>query len=272
MGILNVTPDSFSDGGAYATVENALTRARAMLEQGADIIDVGGESTRPGAQPVSAREQIERTLPVIEELAKQTDRPLSIDTTQLEVARAALAAGATIINDVSAGRGSDDQLFNLAAEQGTGLVLMHMRGQPTNMQQDPTYDHVVAEVKAFLLQRAAAAETAGVDRSQIVLDPGIGFGKTTRHNLLLLASLGDFVETGYPILLGASRKRFLGELTGLDHPEDRAVPTAATTAVGVEAGVRIFRVHDVHINRLVADVTFSIHEHRNQGPEGHGTN
>jgi len=263
MGVLNLTPDSFSDGGQYPTAEHAITSGGAMLEAGADIIDVGGESTRPGAARIPANQQIERTLPVIEQLVERHRAIISIDTTREPVARAALDCGAAIINDVSAGR-EDKGMFALAAQRHTPLVLMHMRGQPATMQNDPTYDDVVAEVRAFLLERAAAAQAAGVEPGQIILDPGIGFGKTTQHNLQLLGALDQLVATGYPVLLGTSRKRFLGQITGRDEPTDRDVATAATTAMGVTLGVRLFRVHAVAPNRQAADVTFAAIAHRNR--------
>jgi len=254
VGILNVTPDSFSDGGAFVAPAQALAHARAMVEAGADALDVGGESTRPGAARVSAQDQIGRVMPVIEALSRALSVPISIDTTRAAVAAAALDAGAAWINDVSAGL-DDADLFALAASRGVPIVLMHKRGEPEAMQRDPRYDDVVAEVREFLLRRAAAAEAAGVARSQIVLDPGIGFGKTTAHNLQLIAGLSELVATGYAVMLGASRKRFLGEITGENDPACRAAATAATTALGVVAGVRLFRVHDVAANRHAVDVT-----------------
>ena len=269
MGILNVTPDSFSDGGEHASEDTAVAHGRAMLEQGADVIDVGGESSRPGSQRVTADEQISRTVGVIRRLCQASPQPVvSIDTTRSAVAAAALDAGASILNDISAGR-EDPGMFELAAARGAPIVLMHMRGTPATMQNDPTYDDVVAEVEAFLLGRAAAAEVAGVPRGQIVIDPGIGFGKTLAHNLDLMANLRRLVETGYPVLLGASRKRFLraicddpasdaaAEASG---PRRRALvgATCATTALAVAAGAAILRVHDVKANRQAADVTWRI--------------
>ncbi len=262
MGVLNVTPDSFSDGGRHDDDEAALTRARTMLTQGADIIDVGGESTRPGAQRIDADQQRQRVIPVIEQLTQSTPPVvISIDTTLAPVARAALDAGAQMVNDVSAGC-EDDAMLPLIAERRCHVTLMHMRGSPATMQNDPTYNDVVAEVLEFLLARADAARAAGVDRDKILIDPGIGFGKTTDHNLQLLADLGRFVATGYPVLLGASRKRFLGELTGVTEPVDRVHATAATTAWAVSRGVRAVRVHDIQPNRHAADVTAAIVGHR----------
>ena len=213
MGILNVTPDSFSDGGRWSDADSAMQHAVDMIAQGADLIDVGGESTRPGSQRVDGHEQMRRVIPVIEAIrrhpsAEQHDVPISIDTTRSVVAAAAINAGASIINDVSAGR-DDPDIFKLAADEGAPVVLMHMQGEPANMQADPCYRDVVGEVKAFLLERVAAAEVAGVDRNRIVIDPGIGFGKTYDHNIDLLTHLDQFVTTGLPVLLGSSRKRFM---------------------------------------------------------------
>jgi len=264
MGILNLTPDSFSDGGRYDNADAALNQVERMLAEGADVIDVGGESTRPGAERIDEAEQIRRTAPVIERLAARFDVPISIDTTRSAVAEAALEAGATIINDVAAGR-EDARQFVLAAERHAGLILMHMRGEPATMQSDPTYADVVMEVRDFLLDRAAAAEAVGVAPDAIMLDPGIGFGKTLAHNLQLLGALNRFVETGYPVMLGASRKRFLGTITGCENAADRAAATAASTALGVQAGVRVFRVHDVRPNRHAADVSAAVTAHRH-GP------
>ncbi len=260
VGVLNVTPDSFSDGGRFAAVDEAVTAGVAMARAGADVIDIGGESTRPGAQRVSATQQIDRVVGVIAALARQLPQvPISIDTTRVEVAAAALDAGATMLNDISAGRESGDAMLALAAERGAPIVLMHMRGEPGTMQAQPRYDDVVGEVHGFLQERAAAAEGAGVPRSQIVLDPGIGFGKTVAHNLSLLASLDRLVGLGYPVLLGASRKRFIAEVS--PHATDamlRLGGTAATTALGVAAGVHLFRVHDVAANRQAADVAWAV--------------
>lgn len=256
MGILNVTPDSFSDGGRFDAVDAAVAHARAMVKQGADIIDVGGESTRPGSRRVGADEQKTRILPVIEALHEALgDRAvLSIDTTRAPVAGAAIDAGAAIVNDVAAGT-EDPDMLALVAEREVPIVLMHMRGEPGTMQDAPRYDDVAAEVEAYLLERAAAAETAGVARSRIVIDPGIGFGKTTAHNHALLAALPRFVATGYPVLLGTSRKRFLGPDLP---PEDRVYGTCVTTAMAVHAGVAIVRVHDVGANRQARDLAAAI--------------
>ena len=261
MGILNVTPDSFSDGGEHATEDAAVAHGLAMLEQGADIIDVGGESSRPGSQRVDTDEQIRRTAGVIRRLCNESPGVVvSIDTTRCTVAAAALDAGALILNDISAGR-EDPGMFALAASRGTPIVLMHMQGEPATMQDEPKYEDVVGEVETFLLGRAAAAEAAGVPRGQIVIDPGIGFGKTLEHNLALMADLGRFVATGYQVLLGASRKRFLKAIcsdAGLTESGALVGATCSTTSLGVAAGVAICRVHDVPPNRQAADVTWRI--------------
>lgn len=275
MGILNLTPDSFSDGGRYTEVDAAVARGVAMAEAGAAIIDVGGESTRPGAERLPAEVQNQRVLPVIRELRRRLDDAwpnvaISIDTTRRAVAEPAIEAGAAILNDVSAGR-DDPTIFHLAAERGLPLVLMHMQGTPQTMQQNPSYGDVVAEVRQFLLERADAAQQSGVRADRIVLDPGIGFGKTVMHNLTLLAHLREFAKTGYPILLGASRKGMIGKVSPEPEPggaesaaaaADRVGGTCATTALAVVAGVRLLRVHDVHANRQAADVAWAIEQAR----------
>ena len=261
MGILNVTPDSFSDGGQFLEPEQALQQAQTMIIDGADIIDIGGESTRPGSQRVSVAEQIQRVLPVIEAIhGMYPDIPISIDTTRAEVAEAAMKAGAGIINDISAGR-DDPGLLSVAAKKICPCILMHMKGAPETMQDNPDYVDVVSEVLNFLLGRAEAAMNAGIRKENIILDPGIGFGKNREHNLQLLANLEQLVATGYPVLLGASRKRFMGSLSGAEQPRDRVSATCATTALGVAAGVRIFRVHDVLENRQAADAAWHIQQY-----------
>ncbi len=263
MGILNVTPDSFSDGGRYTAVETAVAQGVRMAGEGAEVIDVGGESTRPGAEPVPAAEQIRRVVPVIERLRPQLPAGvfISIDTTRAEVAAAALDAGADFVNDVSAGR-DDPAMFPLVAERGVAIVLMHMQGTPKTMQDNPYYDEVVAEVRAFLLQRAEAALAAGIAREAIVFDPGIGFGKRKRDNLELMAHLDAFVATGYPALLGASRKRFMGAILEVREPAELVAATVATTTLGVMAGVRLFRVHDVAENYQAMQVAWAIRQAR----------
>lgn len=266
MGILNVTPDSFSDGGLFVDPERALRHALQMVEDGADIIDVGGESTRPGAEPVSAADQIARVVPIIEALRRAVpeDVLISVDTTRSEVAAAALNAGADLINDVSAGR-DDPGMFALVAERGVPIALMHMLGKPETMQDNPRYGAVVEEVLAFLQERAAAAQAAGIAKENIILDPGIGFGKRKEDNLVLMANLSRFAETGYAVLLGTSRKRFMGAVCNETRPQELVAATVATTALGVMAGVRIFRVHDVRENRQAADVTDAIRLAGSQG-------
>ncbi|MBN2685613.1 MAG: dihydropteroate synthase [Pontiellaceae bacterium] len=244
MGILNTTPDSFSDGGVYFDPGAAVAHALEMEAQGADLIDIGGESTRPGADPVSAEEEIRRTVPVIEGIRAQSNVVLSIDTMKAEVAAAALAAGADIINDVS-GFEADPQMVHTAAETQAGVVLMHMQGTPCTMQHAPAYDDVVEEVGAYLAARAAWAEEQGVARERIVLDPGIGFGKTQEHNLELLRGLPKLAERGYPLLIGASRKRFIGAITGRTAPADRTAGSLGVAAWSVANGAHILRVHDV---------------------------
>jgi dihydropteroate synthase len=255
MGIVNVTPDSFSDGGRFDTTDTAIARSRELFEAGADLIDVGGESTRPGSESVAASVEIERVVPVIEMLAAE-GAVVSVDTTKAEVASRALAAGAEVVNDVTAG--ADPDLFPVVAEAGAGLVLMHMQGTPRMMQEDPRYDDVVAEVAAFLLNRADAAVAAGVDPSSIVIDPGIGFGKTTDHNLELIRCLGELVATGWPVMVGASRKGFLGRITGEQDPGRRDVASAAVTALAVARGAAVIRVHDVASSRQAAAVAWAV--------------
>ena len=244
MGILNVTPDSFSDGGAYAAPDAAVEAALEMAEAGADLIDIGGESTRPGAQRIGAEVQIERVLPVIQRLVGRVDAVLSIDTTRAEVARTALDAGVTLINDISGGT-DDPAMLPLAAQRGAPIVLMHMQGQPATMQVDPQYADVVAEVKQYLKNRLEAAIEAGVNREKVLLDPGIGFGKTADHNLALLQELRQFTELGRPLLLGTSRKGFVGRITGETEASQRLMGTAATVAWCATNGAAIVRVHDV---------------------------
>ena len=263
VGILNLTPDSFSDGGRFCEPAAALDRARRMIAEGADAIDVGGESTRPGAERIEPAEQIRRIVPSIEAIAAETDIPISVDTTRYEVAEAALGAGAVMLNDISAGR-EDPRLLDLAAQRRVPVVLMHMQGTPATMQKAPKYRDVVREVADFLIERRrVAVEDYGLDPQQIALDPGIGFGKSTEHNLTLLRRLGELSEMGSPLLLGASRKRFLGEVCGIEDPAGRVAGTAATTAIGVAAGVKLFRVHDVGPNRQAADVTWAVIGHPN---------
>ncbi len=259
MGILNVTPDSFSDGGKYTAVENALEQVKKMIAEGADLIDIGGESTRPESDAVAADEQIKRVVPVIEAIRKDLpENPvISIDTTLSSVAEAALDAGANIINDVSAGR-QDERIFQVSARRNIPLILMHMQGTPKTMQENPYYDSVVDEVLEFLRQRIDIALQKGASKKNIMIDPGIGFGKRKQDNIDLMANLHRFVETGYPVLLGASRKRFMGSICNVSKPSELVTATAVTTALGVMQGVQMFRVHDVKENRQAADVAFAI--------------
>jgi dihydropteroate synthase len=245
MGIVNVTPDSFSDGGLFLDADAAIAHGRELFAQGADILDVGGESTRPGAEPVAADEEIRRVVPVIEALADDGAR-VSIDTTKAEVASRALAAGATIVNDVAALR-FDPELAGVTAEAGAGCVLMHMLGDPRTMQDDPRYDDVVSDVKAFLEERLAYAVAEGIPEERIWLDPGIGFGKTLDHNLELIARLDEIVAIGRPVVFGASRKSFLGKLTGRQ-VDERLAGTIAANIIAYARGARVFRVHDVPAN------------------------
>ncbi len=243
MGILNVTPDSFSDGGKFFDLEKAVEQGLKMAANGAAVIDVGPESTRPGAETVSTDEQIRRAIPVIEKLAKKTKIPISIDTTNYDVAKATLYAGAAMINDITAL--ADERTARLAAECQVPVILMHMQGTPRTMQVEPKYKDVVAEVLVVLLERAKRAERFGIPKERIFIDPGIGFGKTVEHNLKLLANIDRFVKTGYRVLVGPSRKAFIGKLTGKENPAQRIFGTAAAIALCVTAGVSIVRVHDV---------------------------
>jgi dihydropteroate synthase len=255
MGVLNVTPDSFSDGGLHETTDAAIAHGLAMAADGADIIDVGGESTRPGADPVSAGEELGRVMPVVRALA---DRGIavSIDTSKAQVAEAALAAGAEIVNDVTAFGEAD--MAGVAAAAGAGVVLMHMLGIPRTMQADPHYEDVVAEVTAFLADRAARAEQAGIDAERICIDPGIGFGKTLEHNLALLHHVPVLVATGYPVLIGASRKSFLTHLLGPFPVEERDPATAAAHVLAVAGGAAVLRVHNVVMGLRTARVADAI--------------
>ena len=258
MGILNVTPDSFSDGGHFVDLDAALSHALAMLDEGAGIIDIGGESTRPGAAEVDAAEENRRVLPVIESISRERpDALLSIDTSKAAVAEAAVSAGARIINDVT-GLLGDPEMARAAAETGAGVVIMHMKGTPRTMQANPHYDDVVAEVRSFFEERFATATRAGIHPEAIVLDPGIGFGKTVEHNLTLLRHLDQLSVEGRPLLLGVSRKSFLGKLLGSDSLEDRAAPTVALTAFGRELGVPLHRVHEVKPNLEALRMTEAI--------------
>jgi dihydropteroate synthase len=242
MGIVNVTPDSFSDGGLFLDADVAIAHGRELSAEGAQILDIGGESTRPGAEPVGADEEIRRVIPVIEALSREDVR-ISIDTTKASVAKRALDAGATIVNDVAAFR-FDPEIASVTAEAGATCVLMHMLGEPRTMQRDPHYDEVVSDVKAFLEDRLAFATREGIPEERIWLDPGIGFGKTVEHNLELIARLDEIVAIGRPVVFGASRKSFLGKLTGRQ-VDERLAGTIASNIIAYERGARVFRVHDV---------------------------
>lgn len=243
MGIVNVTPDSFSDGGAHDTLDAAVAHGLALAEEGADVLDIGGESTRPGAADVSVEEELRRTIPVIERLARETSLPISIDTSKPEVMRAAVQAGAGMINDVYALR--REGALDAAAELGVPVVLMHMQGEPRSMQDAPHYGDVVADVHRFLAERIFAAEMAGIAKKKIVVDPGFGFGKNTQHNLALLAQLERLAELGVPLLAGLSRKRTIGEITGRDAPRERASGSVAAHLIAAQRGAKLLRVHDV---------------------------
>ncbi len=257
IGILNVTPDSFSDGGKFNHLENALEHAQSMLLDGATIIDIGGESTRPNSDSVSSDKQIERVLPIIKAIRQHSDVLISIDTTSSLVAETALNAGANIINDVSAGK-NDPKMFTLAAQKNVPIVLMHAQGTPKTMQENPYYENVVQDVISALMEHANEAIKAGVRKENIVLDIGIGFGKRKQDNLDLLAHLADFVALGFPVLLGTSRKRFMGMICDVSEPAELVTATAVTTALGVMAGVQLFRVHDVKENKQALDVAWAI--------------
>jgi dihydropteroate synthase len=244
MGIVNVTPDSFSDGGLFLDPDAAVAQGERLAAEGAAIVDVGGESTRPGADPVSEDEELRRVLPVVEQLVRPGGPRISIDTAKLAVARAALDAGATVVNDVSAFRASPD-LAGLVADAGADCCLMHMLGEPRTMQLDPRYDDVVYEVRAFLEERLAFAIDQGVPEERVWLDPGIGFGKTVEHNLELLRRLDEIVAIGRPVVIGTSRKSFLGRLVGGRSENERLPGTIATNVIAYERGASVFRVHDV---------------------------
>jgi dihydropteroate synthase len=251
-GIINVTPDSFSDGGLNFDAGAAIAHGLRLVEEGADLLDVGGESTRPGADEISAAEEILRVVPVIEALAKQTSVPIAIDTSKAEVMRAAVAAGAGFINDVFALR--RDGALDAAADLKVPVCLMHMQGEPRTMQQAPHYDDVVSDVRRFLAERIFACEMSGIDKKRIVVDPGFGFGKTLEHNLGLLRALDQFAALGVPLLVGLSRKGMIGTLTGRENPADRAAGSAAAALLAVQKGAAIVRVHDVAATRDVLAV------------------
>jgi dihydropteroate synthase len=257
MGILNVTPDSFSDGGRFVDPVRAVEHAREIAAQGADIVDIGGESTRPGSEPLSEDEELRRVIPVIERLAQDIAVPLSIDTYKASVARKALKAGAGIVNDISGLRFSPD-MAKVVADHGAAVVIMHIKGTPRNMQLNPVYEDVVGEVLEYLEEGIAIALRAGVPRDHILIDPGIGFGKSVEHNITVLDRLDAFRVLGCPIVLGTSRKRFIGAVLDSPDPMGRIEGTAATVAVGIQRGARIIRVHDVAAMGKVARMTDAI--------------
>jgi dihydropteroate synthase len=255
MGVVNVTPDSFSDGGEFLDADAAIGHGLRLVEEGADLIDVGGESTRPGAAAVSVDEELDRVVAVVEALTA-AGALVSIDTSKAPVADGAIEAGAVAINDVTAL--GDPDMAAVASRHKVGLVLMHMQGRPQTMQTEPSYDDVVGEVSGFLVERAALAEAAGVERSGIAIDPGIGFGKTVDHNLLLLRDLGVLADLGYPLVVGTSRKSFLGKVTGRPTPRDRDLASAVSVALAVERGADIVRVHNVSACREAALLALAI--------------
>lgn len=254
MGVLNVTPDSFSDGGQFFDPEKAIAQAKQMMIDGADIIDVGGESTRPGAESVSEAEELRRVIPVIERLAKELAITISIDTFKPAVARQALLSGAKILNDVTGLTNPD--MLTVAAEFKVPVVAMHMQGEPKTMQKNPTYDNVIAEIKTFFVRRIEAAKAAGV--TELILDPGIGFGKTVEHNLLILKRLEEFLDLGFPILIGPSRKSFIGTLTGGLPATERLEGTIAAVVAASLNGASIVRVHDVKACKRALQITDAI--------------
>jgi dihydropteroate synthase len=255
IGVVNVTPDSFSDGGNFPDAAAAIEHGLRLIEEGADLIDVGGESTRPGAASVSVEEELGRVLPVVEALAA-AGALVSVDTSKAPVAAGAVGAGAVVVNDVTAL--ADPDMAAVVSRHQVGVVLMHMQGTPRTMQVDPSYGDVVGEVSGFLVERAAVAEAAGVERTSIAIDPGIGFGKTVDHNLVLLRDLGVFADLGYPLLVGTSRKSFLGKITGRTAPGDRDLASAVSVALAIERGADIVRVHNVSACREAALLTLAI--------------
>lgn len=256
MGILNVTPDSFSDGGLHYNLEDAVAHALKMAEEGADIIDIGGESTRPGSEPVSLKEELRRVIPVIKAIREESDIPISIDTYKAEVAEEALLAGADMVNDISALR-FDEEMKDLVAKYQIPVVLMHMQGTPKTMQENPTYTDVVVEISAFFKERIAEACAAGISEDNVIIDPGIGFGKRLEHNLEIIRKLAEFKSLGRPILLGTSRKSFIGQITKAPVAE-RLEGTIASTIIGIMNGADIVRVHDVRQVKRAVEIADAI--------------
>ena len=259
MGIVNTTPDSFSDGAKYLNTSSAIRHAIGLIEDGADIIDIGGESTRPGAEEVSSHDELKRVIPVIEGIRCESDVPISIDTTKAEVAKRAIDAGANMINDISALRADADMAETIRASDGF-VILMHMQGTPRTMQDHPTYDHVMEEITAFLQERITAAQEAGIAKERIWIDPGIGFGKRLEHNLEILRGIGRLSSIGSPIVIGLSRKSFLGRILD-EKTADRLEGTIAANAVAVARGADVIRVHDVKEGRRTADVAYRLRYH-----------
>ncbi len=258
MGVINVTPDSFSDGGRFTTVDAALRQAETLVEQGAHILDIGGESTRPFSEPVGVEEELRRVAPVVEAVARRFPVPISIDTTKAVVAKAALDSGATVVNDIS-GLRFDPAMAELAASRGAVVVLMHMKGTPRDMQVAPYYEDVVEEVLGFLRERAAYAKERGIAPERIWIDPGIGFGKRLEDNLALLRHLHRFKELGHPLLVGHSRKSFIGTVTGIEAPEERDVAPAAVAALAAAQGADVVRVHNVAMTVQALKMADAIH-------------
>ena len=260
MGIVNVTPDSFSDGGSFLDPLAACKQGLKLVEEGADILDIGGESTRPGSHSVPLEEEIQRVIPVIQRLRQETKALISIDTNKAAVAQAAMDAGADIINDITGLRG-DENMPSVVSQSGAGVIIMHMKGTPRTMQVAPAYQDIMSEIGDFFRQSVALALSSGIDPMSIALDPGIGFGKTPEHNRQLLVELGSFAKTGHPILVGASRKSFLGWLAGSSAMDDRFWPGVATTSLCRERGAKIFRVHDVKPHHDALRMTEAILNH-----------
>ena len=255
MGILNVTPDSFFDGGKYTQLDSAINQSKKMINEGAKIIDIGGESSRPFSKPISVQDEIKRVLPVIEALKSEINIPISIDTTKFEVAKESINAGASIINDISALRG-DDRMSSLAADKDIYVVLMHMKGTPENMQIKPKYNNIITEIKSFLSNRISFAKKKGISSEKLIIDPGLGFGKSVRHNYLILNKLSEFLDLNCPILVGSSRKSFIGKILKSD--SDRLFGTAATIAISILRGAKIVRVHDVKQIKEVIEISDAI--------------
>ncbi len=260
MGVLNVTPDSFFDGGRYLELDKALSHIDIMINEGADIIDIGGESTRPGSHGVSEKVELDRVMPVIKAAVKRFNVPISIDTTKSEVARAALDEGASMVNDIS-GLKFDPEIANIVADHGAGIILMHTPARPAEMQNHTNYNSVVRDIVRALSDSVESAESAGVSPYSIIVDPGVGFGKTAEQNLKLLKCLRDFLILGKPVMIGTSRKSFIGKIIGSDNLDDRLEGTSATMAIGIMNGASIIRVHDVHYMKRVAklvDATINV--------------